>query len=380
MVDSNKIQAKPIKEPISLKKNILVLGVFLLVLGIACATEEMVGCILMPVSGILYFFGTTSKVVFAGFDMQVGKYLIMAGTMIIVPALIFLLPEKRKDIQESAKNFEWKSFGIWKKRRTLFQIFILGLIIFHISLVYFGGLNIPSFCPRSSTDLATNFGKFGLSALFWMIMYLSVFIWGRVLCSWLCVYSFVQEQSNNILTGFNQKIKNIVKTNKIQILITSIFWGSVIYNVTRLYLHTNSLEFTLANGYKVANLWVFVGGIITMLPLTIFLTYFFGNRFFCKYACPVGGLMSFYSRFSLLKIKIDQDKCKKCKQCAKKCQMGVKIDQMIKDKNTAIIDSNCILCGDCIDACKFSALSFGFGIGETAKDVVERDYDEKQAV
>jgi ferredoxin-type protein NapH len=342
-----------------MKKYLLILGVFLLVFGIACATEEMVGCILMPISGVLYFFGTTSKKVFSFFNMEVGKYLVMAGTFIIITSFIFLVPEKNKELQNSIKGFKLNKVGIWKKRRLLFQIFILGLITFHIILVHFRGLNIPSICPRSSTDLATTSGLFGLSAVYWLIMYLLVFIWGRVICSWFCVYSFVQERSNDILSSFNKKVSNIVKNNFIIYIITSVFWGSVIYNIAKYYLTTNSLEFNIVNGYKVANLWVFYGGMITLLPLTMFLSYYFGNRFFCKYVCPVGGLMSLYSRFSILKIKINHDKCKNCKKCTRTCQMGVDIDRYIKENNVAVSDNNCIVCGDCIDACKFSALEYG---------------------
>lgn len=342
-----------------MKKYVLILGVFLLVLGIACATEEMVGCILMPISGVLYFFGTTSKKVFSFFNVETGKYLVMAGTFITALSLIFLIPEKNKELQNDVKRFKWGQFGVWKKRRTLFQLFILGLISFHILLVHYKGFDIPSICPRSSTDLATTAGKFGLSSVFWVIMYLMVLIWGRVLCSWFCVYSFVQEQSNNILTGFKKKIHNIVKNNIIIYIITSVFWGSVVYNVARYALYTDSLTFKITTGYKVADLWVFWGGMITMLPLTMFLTYYFGNRFFCKYLCPVGGLTSIYSRLGLLKIKIDHDKCKNCNVCARDCQMGVGIDKYISAKSPAIIDKNCICCGDCIDTCKLSALSYG---------------------
>lgn len=252
-----------------MKKYFLIFGVFLLVFGIACMTEEMIGCILMPISGILYFFGTTSKQVFSFFNVEFGKYLIIAGSFIIALVLIFISPGKAKELQTDAKKFKWRQFGIWKKRRTLFQIFILGLITFHICLVHFKYLNIPSICPRSSTDLATITGKFGLSSVFWVVMYLLVFIWGRVLCSWFCVYSLVQEQSNNILTGFKKKYHNIVKTNIVIYIITSVFWGSVVYNVAKYTLYTGSLTFNITNGYKVANLWVFWGGMVTMLPLTM---------------------------------------------------------------------------------------------------------------
>jgi ferredoxin-type protein NapH len=303
--------------------------------------------------------------------MEVGKYFVMVGTFIIVTSLIFLIPDKKVELQNNVKNFTWKKFGIWKKRRTLFQMFILGLITLHIVTVHYKGLIIPSICPRSSTDLATTAGLFGLSSVFWLIMYLLVFIWGRVLCSWFCVYSFVQERSNDLLRASNKKVSNVVKNNIIIYIVTSVFWGSVIYNVTKYFLTNNTLEFNISNGYKVADLWVFYGGMITLLPLTMFLSYYFGNRFFCKYVCPVGGLMSLYSRFSLLKIKIDHTKCKNCKRCARECQMGVQIDQHIREKAPAIIDKNCIACGDCIDVCKFSAMKYGLVLNNNKKQPVQ---------
>ena len=99
-----------------MKKYVLIFGVFLLVLGIACATEEMVGCILMPISGVLYFFGTTSKKVFSFFNVEMGKYLVMAGTFTIALSLIFLIPEKNKELQNDVKSFKWGQFGVWKQR------------------------------------------------------------------------------------------------------------------------------------------------------------------------------------------------------------------------------------------------------------------------
>ncbi len=72
--------------------------------------------------------------------------------------------------------------------------------------------------------------------------------------------------------------------------------------------------------------------------------------------------MSIYSRFGLLKIKIDKDKCINCNKCDRSCQMSVDIEKYINNENTkSIKDGNCIVCGDCIDGCPTDALCFGLG-------------------
>ena len=44
------------------------------------------------------------------------------------------------------------------------------------------------------------------------------------------------------------------------------------------------------------------------------------GRTYCNTVCPVGTLLSFFARFSLLRIQIDEDKCRKCSLCAKNCK------------------------------------------------------------
>ena len=45
-----------------------------------------------------------------------------------------------------------------------------------------------------------------------------------------------------------------------------------------------------------------------------------GGRTYCNIICPVGTFLSFFSRFSLLKIHFDEEKCKNCSLCTKNCK------------------------------------------------------------
>ena len=110
------------------------------------------------------------------------------------------------------------------------------------------------------------------------------------------------------------------------------------YNFTEVQIWTRSVT-------------TFVVAILTLLILA-FLAWRKG-RLYCNSICPVGTMLSFFSRFSLLRVRFDKDKCKNCGMCEKNCKA-----QAIDFKNGTVDYSRCVVCGDCLDKCKFDALHY----------------------
>ncbi len=78
-----------------------------------------------------------------------------------------------------------------------------------------------------------------------------------------------------------------------------------------------------------------------------------GGRTYCNTVCPVGTVLSFFSRFSLLRPVIDADKCRNCHACEHKCKAScINID------NHEIDYSRCVDCFNCLDSCRFGALKY----------------------
>ena len=95
--------------------------------------------------------------------------------------------------------------------------------------------------------------------------------------------------------------------------------------------------------------------LIAALTLLILLLLAWRNgRTYCNTICPVGTVLSFFSRFSLLKIHFDSDKCRNCSLCSKNCKAAC-----IDYKTHTVDHSRCVTCGDCLDSCKFGALKYG---------------------
>ncbi|KNY30287.1 4Fe-4S binding protein [Pseudobacteroides cellulosolvens] len=352
-----------------MKKFLTILGSLTLVLGIACLTGEIIGCFMTPIDGFLYLFGTTSHNTMA-FLLDIPQYLISAGIIILAIAFIMKGKGSKEDDKLNLQLANTSKFGPWKKKRTVFQYAVLVIIFVHLILTVLGLTNIKGVCPRSLGDMAVK-GELGISAVFWTSIIVLSLVWGRVLCGWLCVYAPVQETAANMLTGIgaNPLKKKFVKKGLIYIT-TIAFWGSILFNIIK---NINHIDFNINNGDSVNNIWLYVGGLITMLPLTLLFTHLFGNRFFCKYICPIGGLQSIWNKVSLLKVKIDHKKCVNCNACTKNCQMGVAIDNYIKEGDSCVRDGNCIMCGDCIDKCPKNALKFGIIERKSSSQINENE-------
>ena len=85
-----------------------------------------------------------------------------------------------------------------------------------------------------------------------------------------------------------------------------------------------------------------------------------GGRTYCNTICPVGTVLSFFARFSWLKIHFDADKCRDCSLCTKNCKASC-----IDFKSHSVDYSRCVVCGNCLDKCKFGALSYSHSAKKT---------------
>lgn len=72
----------------------------------------------------------------------------------------------------------------------------------------------------------------------------------------------------------------------------------------------------------------------------------FSFRPFCKYACPLGAIYSYFNRIALFGIQVDSEKCTSCGKCTSSCKMQAK----------AVNSAECIRCGECAASCPHGAI------------------------
>lgn len=178
------------------------------------------------------------------------------------------------------------------------------------------------------------------------------FIWGRWFCGWFCpigafqkfLYSIKIKNPKNIfykLNWFFKKNDKILRYTKL--LIFAFFDYLYISKGYNLFCHYEPFKAIFAFNGSLVNVTI---AFIVFLLATI------NQRFFCKYLCPLGGILKLTSRFALKKIKVDPECCTGCKICTKDiCPMDtLKCDE--KNNKINIDHSECIRCLKCVDACK----------------------------
>lgn len=114
--------------------------------------------------------------------------------------------------------------------------------------------------------------------------------------------------------------------------------------------HYDSYAFYHSNSWIKSGVSLIIAG-VTLITLGVLA--WRNGRTYCNTICPVGTILSFISRFSFLKIHFDTEKCKNCSLCTKNCKAAC------IDFKTHMVDySRCVVCGDCLDSCKFGALRY----------------------
>ena len=102
--------------------------------------------------------------------------------------------------------------------------------------------------------------------------------------------------------------------------------------------------------------------------VVLFILAWRGGRTYCNTICPVGTILSFFARFSWLKVRFDAEKCKNCSLCSKNCKAAC-----IDYKTHTVDYSRCVVCGNCIDKCKFGALKYSGSVDRGVKSESTQD-------
>ena len=183
-------------------------------------------------------------------------------------------------------------------------------------------------------------------SLIWFLGLIPItYIFGRVFCGWICHLGALQEflfrpGKWTIFTGRRSiLVMKIIQyilliALVIQLLIQQkIFW-SKIDPFLAIY------QMMLAYNYEIIS-----GILVGLLLVTSLVSY----RPFCRAACPIGLVLGWIEKIpgaSVIGLKSD---CANCSKCSNVCKIQA-INQ--KEKETLVDNQECIMCGECLDACK----------------------------
>ena len=227
-------------------------------------------------------------------------------------------------------------------------IVISTAILFHLLLIFhlfFSPVIIVIAAYRSIVN--ASFISFAL------MLFLSVFF-GRAYCSWFCPGCGIQE----ILSHVIKKKSRNSKALYIKYFIFIIWFGAIVTGYVINGIHKVDLSFGMSDIDLNRKIVLTAGALLIIVPLTVF----FGRYASCKYICwqvpfmITGTKIRDYFKLPGLRLKSDKNKCNSCNKCTLECPMNLNVMKNVKKGQ--LNNTECILCGNCIDHCNQHAIKY----------------------
>ena len=255
---------------------------------------------------------------------------------------------------------------------------------------WFGWLAKIQFLPAL---LALNFGVIILLVVITLLV-------GRVYCSIICPLGIMQDtvswlngQRKNKRYRFSYSpAKNILRYTVLGVFILAAIagigsfiallapysaYGRIVSNLfAPIYYWGNNLFASIAErmgSYAFYEISVWIKSLPTLIVASITFVFLVvlswrHGRTYCNTICPVGTVLGVVSRYSLLSINIDKNKCNACGLCSRKCKSSC-----IDGTSHSIDYSRCVVCMDCIETCRHGAISLG--LRKSRKHLIKRNID-----
>lgn len=196
------------------------------------------------------------------------------------------------------------------------------------------------------------------SFICFLLLFISSLFFGRAYCGWVCPASGCQESISRFIE------KKVGKGDFIKWII----WIPWVFSIIFIAIKTHGYKeidflYQTSYGISIYDKYSFIT-YISVLLLIVIPCYLIGSRSFCHHLCwmapfmIIGRKIRNIIKWPSLHLVSFSEKCVHCHICSSNCPMSLNVEDMVNKK--IMENSECILCGSCVDGCKKGAIIYKF--------------------
>ena len=196
---------------------------------------------------------------------------------------------------------------------------------------------------------------------------------GRVFCSWICPYNLLAEFADRLRRKVRPSSVRVQNSNPRAAIYWSIF-GVIIAVVALAGIPLISfISFPGLISAQTSDL-ILAGELgleLVLVPAVLIIEIFLLERFWCRFACPVGATLGLFRTPGTLSVSYEGSKCRfQCSGGSGRAVCNEACPVQLNPKRSGLYPY-CYNCGACIEACQTqggSALQFRFGFQKTERN------------
>ncbi|MDH4128488.1 MAG: quinol dehydrogenase ferredoxin subunit NapH [Spirochaetota bacterium] len=186
-----------------------------------------------------------------------------------------------------------------------------------------------------------------------IIFFLYAIFLGRAFCGWVCPMNIVTDTANWIRHKLKIDIQYIIITRNTRYwilgltLILSVILGVGAFEyISPISILHRGLIFGMGLGWTIVSA-VFIFDLLIL------------KEGFCGHICPLGAFNSLISRFSLIRVNHNANKCTQCMECVAICPEKQVLSVVTDKINSPILSGECTNCARCVEVCEDNAMKWG---------------------
>lgn len=244
--------------------------------------------------------------------------------------------------------------------RTLSRILLMVLVAVHIVTWYVLGVEAVGSIGIEALFAGLSRGVINAGFVFWMLVFASALLLGRVFCGWFCWFGGYQDL---VAWGLGDRFQ-IKMPRRVLLYLGVIPFVSLGLKVYSTWL-VNWIDGSLPAAWSVnlANVEPWGGqqtGVSILITLILYgpvLMFVFGRRAWCRHLCPIGALLRVLSRVRPGKVRLVSDECIGCGTCTRVCDMEIDVLGELQ-AHGEVRSTDCTVCFKCTDECAKGAIAY----------------------